>query len=455
MNANIKYNSVGVPISGYITGGAIVMSASDVAADPKVAPGAVQPSTVEAPSGSQQWVNWGPGNNYPILAAADFRKNGVAARALKLRSEMLYGKRVIACKVTGFDDNAQKEIVEVIEDPRINEFLKRSNINAFRNRAVTDFVWWGMIFPMFLLNPDRSEISMVVHDKAAKFRFAPFNLELGRIDSCYRSANWPWPNKEQYEEIKAIDSYMSYLEVDRVRYEDNVYKYVFPIQSYDVLNDYYAVTIHESLRANGTLANANAIPAMVSSMIKNVASIKYHIRIPASYWTSLYPNFLSMKQDERDAIVNSKLQEMNDFLTGKENQMKAFISQYMTDKNTGKEVSGWEIITLDDKMKYDAWTGVESASNAAILFAMGVNPAIFGLGSPGGAGKGGDNNGGSNIREAWLIMLSTAAGDRDTLYSWWPFVREYNGYDPDVELRTMDQVLTTLDQGKGTAKTLS
>ncbi|MBS7565082.1 hypothetical protein KHS38_11765 [Mucilaginibacter sp. Bleaf8] len=452
MSTLIKYNNEGLPVSGYIKGSPLVMSASSFGApadQPKQPAGHVAPNVVEARAATR-WVPWGPTNNYPVEAAADFRLNGIASRGLKLKGDMLYGKRVVACKVKGFDDGAQKEVVEIVSDPEINQFLTRSNINAFRSRAITDFVWLSMIFPIFLLNPDRSKISMVVHDKASKFRFAPFDEQKGRIDKVFRSANWPNPSEGQYEELAAIDSYLYALEVDRIRY-DNQYKYVYPIQSYDILNDYYAVTIQEALRKNGTLANSNSIPAIVKSMIKNVMSIKYHIRIPLSYWETLYPNFKKLSDKERDKIVGDKLQEINDFLSGQDNQMKAFISHYTVDRITGKE-TGWEIVPLDDKMKYDSWTGVDTAAAAQILFAIGINPAIFGLDSPSG-GMG--NNGGSNIREAWLTLIASSQGERDTIYSWWPFVREYNGYDPDIELRTIDQVLTTLDQGKGTSKTVS
>ncbi|RZK37310.1 MAG: hypothetical protein EOO61_09170 [Hymenobacter sp.] len=108
-----------------------------------------------------------------------------------------------------------------------------------------------------------------------------------------------------------------------------------------------------------------------------------------------------------------------------------------------------------DRDRDDAWTGVATSASAEILFAIGINPAIFGLGTPGVSGNSGQGNGGSNIREAWLVMIASSQGERDTLHSWWPFVRDYNGWPSDIELRVIDQVLTTLDAGKGTTKTLS
>ncbi|WP_374949627.1 hypothetical protein [Mucilaginibacter sp.] len=453
MSSKIQYNAQGLPLSAHLVGSNFVVSGSgDFNDGPKSKPTSVTPSTLEATAGSYKWVPWGPGNNYPVEAAREFRMNGVATRALKLKTEMLYGKQIVTCKVTGFDQDAKKEVVEIVSDKRVNEFLRRSNIDVFRNRCIADFVWWGMVFPLFHLNDSRSEISMVTHDKAAKFRFEPFNESLGRIDNVHRSANWPNPSDTQIDSFPCIDSYLYYLEVDRVRYEKNKWKYCFPIQSYDILNDYYAETIQNAILKNGWLGNSNSIPAIVKSMIKNVMSIKYHIEIPMSYWEGAYPGFMKKSEEDRSALVTTKLQEINDFLSGKDNQMKAFISHYMVDKQTGKEAAGWKITALEDKMKYDSWTGVDTTALSHILFSIGINPALFGLGDPAG---GNHQNGGSNIREGWLQLIASAQGDRDTLYSWWPFVREYNKYDPEIQLRTIDQVLTTLDQGKGTSKDLS
>ncbi|MNT10500.1 hypothetical protein D3C72_1453340 [compost metagenome] len=132
--------------------------------------------------------------------------------------------------------------------------------------------------------------------------------------------------------------------------------------------------------------------------------------------------------------------------------MKTFISTFKVDRQTGKPNAGWSITPIDDKMKEGGYLPDSSAANAEILFSMLVNPAITGAGMPSGNYAGGSNSGGSNIRESWLVMMAMFQADRDLIYQLWEFIKEYNNYDRDVELRTMDQVLTTLDQGKGTEK---
>ena len=452
---HIQYNAEGFPESVVMDGGVVVLNPArptNTKVNKNDPAGEVIPSWEEEIGKNQLRVPWGFGNDFPRQLMIELEKSGVASRALALKIETLYGQKVIPVRVTNIDAETGTETIEYVKDPEVLDFLRRSNINLFRNRCLADWTYLGNVFPIMCLNEDRSKISMVVHDKASKFRLSPFSADLGRVDTCIRSANWPNPADYQMELIKVIDSYNWYLEVDRIK-ADNQVKYVFPIKTYDIMRDYYANVPWLGIFTNGWLENSNSIPQIKKAIIKNVMTIKYHIQIPMSYWTSMYPKFLSMGQKERDNIVNAEYTKMNDFLSGKDNTMKTFISTFAVD-NTGKQLAGWTITAIDDKMKNDAWLPDASAANAEILFAIGINPAIFGLSAPGGSTMGA-NNGGSNIREAWLTMIAGSQLDRDINYSWWDFVKEYNGYDPTIELRTIDKVLTTLDTGGGTTKTLS
>jgi len=456
----IGYDSEGYPNSVIMDGGVSVITApvsspkASTAKNDKQNPaGEVPPAFLEEVGKTNLWVPWGPGNDFPRELTAQIEKNGVASQGLRLNTRTLYGQKVVPCKVVDIDPITGKETVEYVKDKEINAFLRRCNIGPLRASLINDYVNLGTIFPMLCLNDDRSEIVTVAYDKAAKFRFSPYDNGLKRIDTVIRSANWPNPAADQMEIIACIDSGNWYYEVDRIR-QDNKFKYAFPIRALDVLNDYYAKVHWIGIFLNGHLDNSNAYPQINKAIIKNMMSIRYHIEISTQYWERTYPGFAKMEKKQRDDIVNAEYKKMNDFLSGKDNQMKTFISTFGVDTN-GKPMPGIVINAVDDKFKSDAWLNVAAAANAEIMFAQGVNPAIFGLGTPGGAGAGGANNGGSNIRESWLTMIAASQLDRDLIYSWWNFVCEFNGYDNDIELRTIDKVLTTLDTGAGTSKTLS
>jgi hypothetical protein len=81
-----------------------------------------------------------------------------------------------------------------------------------------------------------------------------------------------------------------------------------------------------------------------------------------------------------------------------------------------------------------------------------VNPNVFGAGMPGGTYAG--NQGGSNIREAFLVNIANAWIDRQNLLDPLELFIRLNGH-PRCELRFRNTILVTLDTGSGTKKTLS
>ena len=76
----------------------------------------------------------------------------------------------------------------------------------------------------------------------------------------------------------------------------------------------------------------------------------------------------------------------------------------------------------------------------------------MGAGMPGGSYAG--NQGGSNIREAFLVNIANAWIDRQNILDPINMMLRVNGIK-DVELRFRNTILTTLDTGAGTQKTLS
>ena len=76
----------------------------------------------------------------------------------------------------------------------------------------------------------------------------------------------------------------------------------------------------------------------------------------------------------------------------------------------------------------------------------------IGAGMPGGTYAG--NQGGSNIREAFLVNIANAWIDRQNILDPIELYIKMNGM-PECELRFRNTVLVTLDTGSGTKKTLS
>lgn len=453
-NSHIEINTNGAPVYAFREGGSILVTAKNGTGtksnpkEPKETIGSVIPNKNESRTG-RDWVPWGTNDKFPDEILAEIRKSGVASAALRLNNYKLFGQQVIPVVEEGLDDNLQMKY-KLVKDPEISMFLKRSNYELTRFKIIQDYNYFANSFPMLLLNEDRSKVVKIGHDKARKFRYAPFDQKTGRVELAYRSANFPNPSddKNDREEIAVINSSDWYEEYERIKFADQGLKYVFPTYYPDPQYDYYSLASWDGVRSNGWLEISNSIPEYKRAIFKNQSSIKYHVQIPMSYWRAKYNKWDSMGYDEKTKAVNEQLDEMDEYLTGSENAMKTFVSFFEVNKVTGKAEDGIIITSIDDKLKNEAYLPDGAAANTEILFSMLVNPAIFGLGVPGGS-YGGANQGGSDIRESWMIMNAINNADRAILHQIFDFVREYNGWNPDLKLITLDKVLTTTDTGRG------
>jgi len=120
--------------------------------------------------------------------------------------------------------------------------------------------------------------------------------------------------------------------------------------------------------------------------------------------------------------------------------------------NGKPEVQGI-IKTLENKLGIEQNLVTSAAANSEIMFAMMVNPNVMGAGMPGGTYAG--NQGGSNIREAYLVNIANCWLDRQNILDPIELFSRFNGGDENTEWRFRNTVLTTLDTGAGTTKTLS
>ena len=142
--------------------------------------------------------------------------------------------------------------------------------------------------------------------------------------------------------------------------------------------------------------------------------------------------------------------EMN--LCGPDNAEKPLFSMYAVNEANGRIEEEWKIKPLENKYQGSDNLPVSAAANSEILFALMVNPNVMGAGMPGGTYAG--NQGGSNIREAFLVNIANAWIDRQNILDPIELYIRINGM-PDCELRFRNTILVTLDSGSGTKKTLS
>jgi hypothetical protein len=194
---------------------------------------------------------------------------------------------------------------------------------------------------------------------------------------------------------------------------------------------------------------------MKTAMFNNQMTIKYLVTISGAYWKRVHKKWDSFTVEKRKEIMDTKLDEIDKYLSGNENQYKSIFANSYIDPVTKQEIADIKIEVLDDKVKDGKLLPDSAAANSEILFALQINPALFGAGQPQGAYA--NNAGGSNIRESSMVQLMLLEWERRQNLKTFNVVKKYNGWDKRLEtggkrlvFRYPSGLLTTLDTGKST-----
>jgi len=392
---------------------------------------------------------WGPDNNFPQQVIDLVSKSTVAPSALQFKIKSLYGKGIVPCLVSV--DASGQEQVQPYTGKEVVDFFKVNNLRKLLLEMITDYVWFGNVFPEIILNKRRTRIVRIFSNEATYCRWEKIDLDTGRILHCYVSANWPNPRVSEIVKVPVLDPYDTLASLR----DGSEYKYIVPVNLPSPGKSYYQLVPWDGARSNGWIDIANEIPRFKKAMFNNQMSIKYHVQIPYEYWDKKFSAAgKKLTEEAKQAMITDELHRLNNFLKGSENAGMSFVSHYGTDPISKRELASWKIEALDDKFKDGKWLPDSAAANSEILFAMQVDPSLMGAGMPGGPYSGSAGSG-SDKRESFLIQTALLQTDRDAILEPLYLVRDFNGWDPNLQFRFIDTVLTTLDKGKGTEKVLS
>ena len=273
---------------------------------------------------------------------------------------------------------------------------------------------------------------------------------------CLISGDWPDKPGRYDKNPKLLDVLMEYdpeLHADWLTLKGKMKQpVVYALRDSWSNNDYYSEPVWLPAYILGWVEIAHLVPRFLQKAYKNQITWKWHVQIPYSYWDKQFPEQDYESVEARQKAIQKSMDDIERNLCGTENAEKPLFTHYAVNEANGKIEEEWKITALDNKYKGGENLVTSAAANSEILFALLVNPNVFGAGMPGGTYAG--NQGGSNIREAFLVNIANAWIDRQNLLDPVKIYLKSHGYD-DVELRFRNTVLTTLDSGAGTQKTLS
>lgn len=392
---------------------------------------------------------WGESNDFPQLAAKEIEGASVLNTGLKFLRNLTLGQGIYPCIVEGYDDNGN-EVLKPIEDAKVKSFVASRMVRRYMEKVLRDYLKFG-----------NGAVHFVPGMNGGIIGLNPVNAlwrrytKLGNISEskCLVSGYWPdTPSSDQYQVLDVLSEYDPDMHADILNFLGKMKNgFIFPIRDSWSNNDLYGMPIWWPAYVLGWVEIAHLIPAFLKKAYRNQVTWKWHVQIPYSYWEKKYPE-QDYTPEQRKEEIQRFMDKTEQNLCGLENAEKPIFSNYAVNEMNGRIEEEWKITPLANKYQGSDNLPISAAANSEILFALMVNPNVLGAGMPGGTYAG--NQGGSNIREAFLVNIANSWIDRQNILDPLELFIRMNGL-PDCQLRFRNTILVTLDSGSGTKRTLS
>lgn len=397
-------------------------------------------------------LSWGQDNDFPQWADKIIGKTGVLNTGLKFIRNFSIGQGLYPCRVTGYDDDGN-EILTAVQDSGLTNLLTSRMIRRYQERTMRDYLKFGSGFVQLIPNRDFDRI-VGLNSMNAYFCRLTERKPDGN-EKCVVSGKFPeMPSMEDFKTFDVLPDYDPDLELEYRFSEKNLKSLVYVIRDSWSNKENYSEPIWLSAYLAGWIDIAQKVPTFLLKVFQNMASLKWHIQIPYSFWDKKFPESQYRSDiSRREKDITDYMVKIERNLTGIENADKPIITHYSVNEyGAGRIEEEWKITALDSKSNEKEKLVTSAAANSEILFALMINPNVMGAGMPGGTYAG--NQGGSNIREAFLVNIANAWIDRQNILDPIVSMLRINGYK-DVQIRYRNTVLVTLDNNKGSKKVLS
>jgi len=451
--ADILFNNAGVPLIAY--GKSYQASTTGTPSDkPKNVLQPKYPDEEYLMIGDTKIAVWGNNNDFPSMADQVISSVGVLNTGLKFTRNFTLGQGIFACTVTGFDESGN-EVLSRVNDKSLITFANSRLVRRFMSKALRDYLKFGCAFVQVIMNVDGSKMVGIntINAKYCRLSIADQN---GVIQKCVVSGKWPdSPGQDQFQVFDVLDEYDPFADLQRRRWAQKTAgkSFIFVIRDSWGSGEYYSSAIWWAAYLAGWIDIAKKVPSFLKKAYENQITWKWHIQIPYAFWDKQFPAIQFATTELRKAAIESYMDSIESNLCGTENADKPIFTFFDINPQNGKAEEQWIIKPLENKLSNEQNLVTSAAANSEIMFSIMVNPNVLGAGMPGGTYAG--NQGGSNIREAYLVNIANCWLDRQDLLDVLELFIRYNGAGEDVEWRFRNTILTTLDTGAGTTKTLS
>ena len=400
----------------------------------------------------QRVLSWGKDNLFPWHAAETVRNTTVLNTGLRFLRNLTMGQGIFACKVKAYNDKGD-EILQPVEDSSYQRFVGSRMVRRYMEKTLRDFLKVGISAVQFVPNAAGNKIVGLNTINSLHYRFTEPLDALGS-QNCVVSGSWDL-SPSSYAILPLLSDYSPENHAELLRFMGKMKGgFVYPVRDSWSNDDIYGEPIWWPAYVAGWVDIAHMVPQYLKKAYKNQTTWKWHVQIPYSFWDKKFPITEFKDVALRRQAIDKYMSSIEKNLLGAENAEKPIFTNYAVNEMNGRIEEEWKILPLSNKYSAGQENLVTSAAaNSEILFALMVNPNVLGAGMPGGSYAG--NQGGSNIREAFLVNIANSWIDRQNILDPLQLYLQLNGADEDVQLRFRNTILTTLDTGAGTTHQLS
>lgn len=389
-------------------------------------------------------VQWGSNNLYPQdFYNKKFLKNGASVGGISILKSTHHGNGFQLYKEEVNETTGEIIIKnQLLKDyPEIKQFIRDNKLNKFWFEKITDQSLYQIAWTEHILSANQEKIVRVKRQKAAHCRFSKMD-DSGRIPYVFINTDWSNANKEFSVPIPFMDGDMTALEIKEYCKANKIWNFCTATYYPLVDENYYPKADWHAVDRSGWIDVANSVPELKKALFENQMHFKYIVYVSDLYFESFYKEeWDDFDAEKRQQMRESLAETIDEHMSGNKASGRSLTSPII--EENGKFVEGIRVEPVDNKLKDGSYLPDASAANSEILFAIGVNPAIIGAGTPGGSNLGGS---GSNIREAYTVLSASLVPRRNTTLEDWELWRDFNEWDSDLEGGFPNVNLTTLDK---------
>lgn len=322
--------------------------------------------------GKLKIVPSGDTNLFPVELRDALEKNNLTEGVFKRQRGLMWGQGPSLYKEVFADGQKTRTW---IEDPEVLTWLESFDYEEQLRRAIVDYYHTEGHYAKLRFNKGvavrgSGKVMSVEHVGYHKCRLEwPEDLETIKNIIV---GNWANPNSLGLKSFPVFDQKKPFAASVAMMYT-NMYSFG---------HDYYGLPAYYG--ALSWINQGSAIPTILNALAKNSLNIKWHIKSPASYWTTMRERLERQCVDKGENFKEELLEEQKDavfaqlaeVLAGVDNVGKFFTSEKLNDENG--VLQDWTIEPIDQKIKefVESQVLIAKQADSAITSGMGLHPSL-------------------------------------------------------------------------------